>query len=185
MTMPHEEEGGKVGRSFQPEEQEQDRALWDLLSRARRPEPPSPYFARRVLREVALWEEGEEAKRLPNGGGGSWWQKLAAAGGLRPRVAAAWSVAVVAAALALTTLFAVGSWRQVPARAAYDGSSAVAVSPVAQHLADAPTTEDDFNSDLGLISESISDRDLAVIADLDDLLDTQENRAWLDDDSAS
>ena len=182
MTMPNEDEGKHIGRAFQPAEREQDRALWDLLGRARRPAPPSPYFSRRVLREVGLWEEEETAKRSRHADG--WWQRLVVnpAELFRPRAALAWGASAVAGAMALTWLFAPGSWQQAPSPR--DGSPAVAVAPFAQRGDDA-SPGDDFESDLGLIPESINDHDLAVIADLDELLETNENRAWLEDDTTS
>ena len=44
---------------------EDDAALWRLLERAPQPKPVSPYFARRVLREVAALEQTEPAVAPP------------------------------------------------------------------------------------------------------------------------
>ena len=44
-----------------------DEALWRLLGRARGTEV-SPYFARRVLREVTLFEEEKQGGRVRGGG---------------------------------------------------------------------------------------------------------------------
>ncbi len=166
---PNEQEQRNTARSSFPQPGEQlsaeDRALWELLGRARQPVAPSPYFTRRVLREVAFREEEEAADRS-GGDGGGWWRRVfAAGGGWRPRFAAA------TAGVVLAGLFGFGLLRM--ASVANDGSAA----PFAQTNGD--------RDELGLVPESLSDRDLAVIADLDDLLDNQQNRAWLEDDSAS
>ncbi len=68
-----------------------DAALWRLLGRARAPEI-SPYFARRVLREVAL---AEEAKRGAHTRGRGWLAGLR--GVLRRPRAAVWPGAVCVA----------------------------------------------------------------------------------------
>lgn len=177
---PHDEQERKntTNRSSfpqQPEERElsaEDRALWELLGHARQPATPSPYFTRRVLREVAFWEEEEkEAADRFRGSSGGWWRRVfAAGGGWRPRFAAA------AAGVVLAGLFGFGLLRM--ASVENDGGAA---APFAQTT----TNGGEGGDELGLVPESLSDRDLAVIADLDDLLDNQENRAWLEDDSAS
>ena len=157
---PNEKEGKSANASLpEAEELVEDRALWELLGSARRPEAPSPYFTRRVLREVAFREE-EAAERFDQDGGG-WWGRFFAASGWRLRVAAA--AAGIVLALRMSSLERNGH-----------GASLAQTSEIA---GDGDT--------LGLVPEAISDRDLAVIADLDDLLENQENRVWLEDDSTS
>ncbi len=154
-----------------------DAALWDLLGRARPPAPPSPYFARRVLREVAALEEGRREAR--EGGG---WGALAAFLGLhrRPRLLAAAAAGVALLALTGTGILWHASAPEEGARLARQEV------PAASSLsASTGGGEEAGDEGMGVGLEPVTDRDLAVIADLEDLLDTQENRIWLEDDAAS
>ena len=76
-----------------------DAALWRLLGRARQSEV-SPYFARRVLREVTLFEEGKHGVGRPRGQG--WLAGLR--GVLRRPRAAVWPGAVFVAVFWLSVV---------------------------------------------------------------------------------
>ena len=166
-----------------------DAALWDLLGRAGRPAPPSPYFARRVLREVAALEEGRRESPGHGGAGGdggSVWRRLAAILGLsgahRPR-----ALAAVAGVLLLALSGAGFLWRSSSSDSALPGDGVLlaqgAGTPPASALPPVGRVSTEEGS--GRNAEPITDRDLAVIADLEDLLDNQENRVWLEEDDTA
>lgn len=139
----------------------EDEALWAVLGRAQRPVSPSPYFTRRVLREVALLEEAEPA-----------WQRWL--GGLL--AGRRLGVAAGATCALLLTAASVGL---LPSRAARRAHRRAALSspalPAISGVSPVPAAVD----------ESLSEKDLRVIADLDETLDSEENGVWLDDDNSA
>ena len=70
-------------------QEEGDDALWRLLARAPQPRPVSPYFARRVLREVALRgrRTADRQGRMSNWLARTWqaWRQSRGAGRSRER----------------------------------------------------------------------------------------------------
>ena len=135
-----------------------DAALWSLLGRHEPPVKVSPYFARRVLREIALEEP-------PSGG---WFGRLRGAWSLLPRHTAVWSGALAFGMLCLSAVLTIPANRPPVSRpAAVSGSDAVEVpAPLAEvaPLANALPVQDD-----------------EVIADLDNLLSREESRLWTED----
>ena len=136
-------------------EGDEDKALWALLGRARKP-AVSPYFARRVLRDMA---------RQPRRGIAGWWQR-ATHWLAMPRVA--WSVAA-----ALAVLCATGALRP-----GQSGSGLSAVRPGEAKMASTGGTQ---NAEMAGVPDDVSPQDYAVIADLDNQLAQGENDAWVDD----
>ena len=178
MTIEGKNEGATQG-------EESEDALWRLLERAPQPKPVSPYFARRVLREVALLETTRPAV----GGTLNWLARTWQAWHRQPR----W---VFAGALGAVTLLAVGG---VGLSAMHWHSPAVpAVTSQAQPLTPAldegdetipPDAVADFDSvpqpTVALVSDSVvTAQDVEVIADLDNLLSREESRLWTEDDTA-
>ena len=136
----------------------EDEALWTLLGRARRTDA-SPYFARRVLREVTLAAEND-ARR------GGWLERLRGVW-RRPR-AAVWSGAVAVAAFWLSVVLTTNTpgtgGASLPAKRAV----AVQTAPAAgAEVVDTP--------------EVASADDVEVIADLDNMISREENRLWTED----
>ena len=136
-----------------------DEALWRLLGRAREPRV-SPYFARRVLREVTLSEESRRGGGGARGWGwlaglrGAWWRSRAA---VLP-VAAFW-LAVV-----LTTNTSAPRHDALPAK--MSAQTALTTAPAGRQVADV---------------DEVAPQDVEVIADLDNLISREENRLWTDD----
>lgn len=157
---------------------EDDAALWRLLERAPRPGPVSPYFARRVLREVGTLEENRPAAG-PGAPGwlARWWQ--------------GWhgqARGVFAGALGAVALLAVGSnvtpWhRQAP--------PVVRTAAAAQAAAATPAENDPADSNASSPSQTASSeppvaaQDVEIIADLDNLLSSEESRLWTDEDNTA
>ena len=138
----------------------EDEALWTLLGRARRTEV-SPYFSRRVLREVALAaENGTRRSGWLDGLRGAW--RL-------PR-AAVWPGAVVVAALWLSVVLTTNTpGKGGAARPAKQATpTAVQAAPAARTGAVDAT-------------EVASADDVEVIADLDNMISREENRLWTED----
>ncbi|MBV9128474.1 MAG: hypothetical protein JO117_10345 [Verrucomicrobia bacterium] len=144
-----------------------DPALWALLGRARPPVAPSPYFTRRVLREIA---RREEEKRDGSGGWRAWLTAW-----LRPR-AAVWTTAAVAgAAVAFTAIGLLPS--SASRRQIHQFPNPV---PTLEAAGAANPTRT-----VATVDPAEAEGDVSVIAELDDLLDAQKNRVWLEDDTAS
>ena len=142
-----------------------DEALWTLLGRQEPPAKASPYFARRVLREIA-----EE----PRGG---WWQRVRQVWTLSPRQTAAWSGAFALGVLCLSAVLTLPLTHPTVTRVAAakePAEFATAASPVPADAAAAPDPAD----------EVAPMQDAEVIADLDNLLSREESRLWTEDDTA-
>ena len=151
-----------------------DQALWKLLGRQEAPVKASPYFARRVLREVALAEERR---------GGGW------AAGLRrfwappSRHAAAWSGAFALGMLCMSAVWILPANR--PSM----------VHPAAAVAAVTATDAGELPLPAGLVPSAAPDadpleqvapvQDVELIADLDNLLSREESRLWTEDTDAA
>ncbi len=142
-----------------------DEALWALLGRQEPPVKASPYFARRVLREIA-----EE----PHGG---WWQRVRQSWTLAPRHAAAWSGVFALGVLCLSAVLTLPSGRSPVARVTAT-TLAVEFSTPASAVPATATDAPDSNEEAAPV------QDAEVIADLDNLLSREESRLWTEDDTA-
>ena len=146
-----------------------DQALWALLGQRRPTVEVSPYFARRVLREVALAEETRTV---------GWWGRLRG-GWSRGTFArrAALGSGLLSGACA-TLLLVVAHSGQTPQAA----SVAVVRETVAiQTAADVPTVAAEARSmDVGPQTKG-QVQDVEVIADLDNALQREESRLWAED----
>ena len=169
---------GKPEETAHPAPEEDDAALWSLLERAPRPGPVSPYFARRVLREVAALEE---AKPAPVEGALGWPVRLWRAWHGQAR-------GVLAGALGAVVLLAVGAgvspsrWRApvaVPGAAAALAGAADA-DPVEPGI---PTSNDAASPSPAAADPPVAAQDVEVIADLDNLLSREESRLWTDENT--
>ncbi len=150
----------------------EDDALWRLLERALQPAPVSPYFARRVLREVAALEKDRPAAP----GAARWparrwreWFRLASA-----------AFACVLAATVLTVVG--GTWLSSTRRP-------TPVAPVAVEETVLSEVVTELRADpaptVALASEpAVTAQDVEVIADLDNVLSREESRLWTEDDTA-
>ena len=167
-----------------------DEALWQLLGRAPRPEA-SPYFVRRVLREVALDEE-TRGHATRDGRAGVWLAGLRQA--LGGRRLAVWpsAVAVVAvfwlSVVLMTNRPAPVSVAKAagPARQAAVPAVSPEASPAAPPTVDAAAADDAPEAAVAMsrapaASEDVASQDVEVIADLDNLIAHEENRLWTDD----
>ena len=151
---------------------EDDAALWRLLERAPQPKPVSPYFARRVLREVAALEQTEPAVAPPAPG---WLARLWQSWHGQAR-------GVFAGALAAVVLLAVGTNvtpRRSHAPAAGTVSDAQAAAPAVPAESLGSTDADPA------VDAPVAAQDVEVIADLDNLLSNEESRLWTDDDTTA
>ena len=151
---------------------EDDAALWGLLERAPRPKPVSPYFARRVLREVAALEEAGPAT-------------APAAPGWLARLWQMWhgqARGVFAGALGAVALLAVGT-NVSPLRR---HTPAAGTANVAQAAASAAPAENDAMDVADPAADApVAAQDVEVIADLDNLLSSEESRLWTDEDTTA
>ncbi len=167
-------------RGLEPDD---DQALWELLGRARAV-APSPYFVRRVLRDLDA--DGEAATV---GGFARGWRAW-----FRP----GWILAASGAAAVLVAVLGVLSFSSVPvappapvarrssvtvppsfavvAPSAAVSAPAVAAVPKAQT---APTA----SAAVFQIPADVRPQDVDVIADLDNLVAREETNAWTDDTS--
>ena len=118
-------------------ERDEDKALWDLLGRAKTPPAASPFFARDILREV---------RREPR------WQSA-----LRAWITPRRLVPATAFAAALLAGLIVLERPKAPEDVATDSD------PVAQ----------------------IDPQDFEVVADLDNLLASEDDNLWDDDDTST
>ena len=144
-----------------------DRALWALLDRGTPPPTPGPFLTRRVLRAVACFEA---ERAVP-----AWRRWLSALFVTRPRVA--WSGVSFAAAGAAAMILAAGgtfSWWSVP-WAPRPAPPAAALE--VRGMVNDPT--------FALPERAVRESDVGVIADLDELTDSNENHVWLDEDDES
>ncbi len=145
-----------------------DEALWNLLGRQEAPVKASPYFARRVLREVALAEERRD--------GGGWSAGLRRFWVLPSRHAAAWSGAFALGVLCISAVWTLPASRPPVAHPA----PAVAVATVTDAV--------ELPGQAGLVPDAVPDasplegaapvQDAELIADLDNLLSREESRLW-------
>ena len=154
---------------------EDDAALWSLLERAPRPGPVSPYFTRRVLREVAALEASR-----PVGG--------QAAPGWLARLWQVWhgrARGVFAGALAAVALLAVGVGVS-PLRWHAPAATAAGTAPDPTEV---ETTTPDGGSatspSLAVSEPPVAAQDVEIIADLDNLLSREESRLWTDEDTTA
>ncbi len=167
-----------------------DAPLWELLGRANRPQP-SPYFARRVLREVSLWEEARDAER--------WWQPAVLWRACRQVPRAAFLAGTPIAALVLVFVglrlnpsgspVSPGKSSVVAAGVSSGANEPKDVSAVqtvsAAQLTD--SAEVPAASPAGSVAASaalpdeVSAQDVDVIADLDTALKREQNRLWTED----
>ena len=157
-----------------------DAALWDLLGRAPAPQA-GPYFARRVLREVALHEEAHPAVA-----GVRWWQP-----------ASLWRtyrrlVFVAGAPVAALLLLFLGLRLNPVGRPAVPGRVVAETLPVASQEDDTSADtdplaapDDQAASADPAVPDDISAQDVEVIADLDNLLKREESRSWTEDDTTT
>lgn len=138
-----------------------DEALWNLLGRQEPPVKVSPYFARRVLREVALAEErrGGWSLRLRR-----WWH-------LPSRHAAAWSGAFALGVLCVSAVLT------LPANRPPVAHPAAAVAP----SADEPSALVSVMPSADASGAVAPVQDEELIADLDNLLNREESRLWTED----
>jgi hypothetical protein len=182
MTMDPEQGGTGL-------EADRDQALWKLLGRARAVEV-SPYFSRRVLRDLAAGV-GEAS-----GGWRAW---------LRPAWILGGGMAVVAVALGMISLSFLPGAQPVPmgngqrqARSAgprvapaVAGAPDAAVPPAATAsvaaapavVASAPAIVPANGAALVDGPDGVSPQDVDVIADLDNLVAREETDVWTDDTS--
>ena len=163
-----------------PQEGEDD-ALWRLLERAPQPGAVSPYFARRVLREVAALEKD----RPPARGASRWlarrWREL-----FRPP-SAAFACVLVAAALAVVGGTQLSSTRRLLVTASKPEAAnptAVAVEETDTNEAVAETSSSPSHGVATLAEPLVTAQDVEVIADLDNVLSREESRLWTEDDTA-
>ena len=173
------------GKHEETPPEEGDDALWRLLERAPRPKPASPYFARRVLREVSAPRRKPACRR--------WNFDLADA-----------DVAGVGSAKKRDVC------RRAGCPGAAGGRQRTGLSSLHRHPSAAPllvvhpapaasgnesgspeaTVETDPAPQGSVASSSVSAepivtaQDVEVIADLDNLLSREESRLWTEDDTA-
>ena len=139
-----------------------DEALWNLLGRHEPPAKASPYFARRVLREIALDEQR----------GGGWFARLRRVWTLLPRHTAVWSGTLAFGMLCLSAVLTIPASR--PPVAVRPAEVAAADAYVAAEVLPAP-------SEPAPLGEVAPVQDAEVIADLDNVLNREESRLWTED----
>ncbi len=162
--------------------EEGDDALWRLLERAPKPKPVSPYFARRVLRDVALLAETRPAAGGVSGWLARTWQTFRR----QPSLSFAGALAVVA----LLTVGGVTRYWHAPAMTGIVAQSTLATPavPVPEDPAPTDAVVDNDPAPEGTVALSsepvVTAQDVEVIADLDNLLSREESRLWTEDDTA-
>ena len=170
--MSNEAKDGKEGM-----ERGDDEALWRLLGRARTPEA-SPYFSRRVLREVAYLDDPRAAGMMPGAAAGGWLARWRQAWH-RPG-AAVWPGAVAVAVFWLSVELTIPS---VPAPGGADRYAWPQEMPSAQ--TDDPTASGDRGGTMmvpaAAAEDAVAAQDVEVIADLDNVIAREENRLWTED----
>lgn len=143
-----------------------DQALWALLGRQELPTKVSPYFSRRVLREVTLAEE-----RRATG----WWTRVR---GMFPVAVFSgrgmwWSGALSGlCALVLVCLAHPLRPTQTAPVPGVQGTEVAEATP-AEMAADTPASPTP--------QAAVPAQDVEVIADLDNILQREESRLWTDD----
>ncbi len=144
-----------------------DAALWALLGRQTPPAQPSPYFSRRVLRDVTLAQPSRAA---------GWWT------GLRrvfpptfSRRTAVWS-GVFSGGCALG-LFCLSNGAQLP-RTVPPPRGEAAVVASQSSLTGTPLAAAGTEM---TPRDSVPVEEVEVIADLDNILQREESRLWTDD----
>lgn len=167
-------EGKGGGQGMEPGD---DEALWRLLGRARPPEA-SPYFSRRVLREVALAEENGRGARVSSRGVlGGWLLGLRRT--LRGPRGAVWSGAAVVAIFWLSVVLTTN--KPAPAHAPPVAPvETLAATQAAVPDAAAVTTAQADTAPAPAVEE-VASQDVEVIADLDNEMAHEENRLWTED----
>ncbi len=144
-----------------------DEALWDLLGWQAPPVKASPYFARRVLREVALAEERR----------GGWAMFLRRFWLPTPRHAAAWSGAFALGGLCLSAVLTIPASRPPLAHPQVTELPVEAPAPaVAASKLPPPAPEA-----VPFVEAAPAAQDVEMIADLDNLLDREESRLWTEE----
>ena len=146
-----------------------DEVLWNLLGKQTPPVKPGPYFARRVLREVALTEERR----------GGWSTFLRRLWLPTPRHTAAWSGAFALGVLCVSAVLTIPASRPPFTRSAAADFPAEAAAPAVAPAADAflPSAPEPKP----LAEAAPAAQDVEMIADLDNLLDREESRLWTED----
>ena len=144
----------------------EDEALWNLLGRQAPPVEASPYFARRVLREVALAEERR---------GGGWPTFLRRLWLPTPRHAAAWSGAFAFGVLCLSAMLTIPASRPPFTGSAASVFPAEASAPAASEFLPSAPEPEPFAEAAPAVP------DVETIADLDNLIDREESRLWTED----
>lgn len=148
-------------------DRQDDDAFWTLLGRAAPPALVSPYFSRRVLREVALADQGRAA---------GWWGSLRSASMAASvfRRTALWS-GVFSGACALG-LLCLHSGLQTPETRSARHAHVRAVQA-------APTTPPPAAQTVAAAEarEAVPVPEAEVVADLDNILEREESRLWTED----
>ena len=157
---------GSKNPAADPDPLGDDRALWDLLDRGTPPPAPGPFLTRRVLRAVACFEA---ERAVP-----AWRRRLGELFVTRPRVA--WSGVSFAAAGAAVILVAGATFGR------WSGPWAPRPAPPAAALGVRGRVDDPT---VTLPEGTVRESDVGVIADLDELTDSNENHVWLDEDDES
>lgn len=147
-----------------------DEALWRLLGRARGAQV-SPFFSRRVVRELARATE----KGGVTGGVGGWLAGLRQA--LRRPRAAVWPGAVVVATFWVAVVATTST--HAPGRA--DHRSLPDVSAAGMQAAAGTAAADQEPVAPMVAAEDVAPQDVEVIADLDNMITREENRLWTED----
>jgi hypothetical protein len=164
MSMDPKDDGANL-------EADRDQALWQLLGRSR-PVEVSPYFARRVLRDL---DAGIAGRDPAPSGWRAWW---------RPAWILAGGTAAVAVALGIFTFSSIPVAQQQPLpmarRAAVSSVPVIAVAP-ASRAVPAPAAGDAAAA--VEVADDVSPQDVDVIADLDNLVAREETNVWTDDTS--
>ena len=163
--------------------EDNDEALWRLLGRAEQPKLVSPYFARRVLREVAALGETQPPARETSPWLGRLWQACRRAPGM--------SFAGAMAAVALTV---VGGRNFLPTHP--PSTAAPLIVSRSEPVPAVPENVDppDVQVDNGVVALTpavptaepiVTAQDVEVIADLDNVLSREESRLWTEDDNTA
>ncbi len=165
-------------------QEEGDDALWHLLERAPRPTPVSPYFARRVLREVGALE----GCRPTLGGMSNWLARTWQAWRQQGRGALAGALAALVLLVAGAGLFSTRG--HSPEVAATVPGVAPVTPDVVEPVPDTELTGSDPSPQPTVAFSSVASepvvtaQDVEIIADLDNLLSREESRLWTEDDTA-
>ena len=144
-----------------------DEALWSLLGRHEPPAKASPYFARRVLREVALDEQ-------PQGG---WTARLRRFWTPTPRHTAVWSGAFALGMLCLSAVLTIPASHRPLVRSSTVAEATVAPTEPAPSAAATGSNRQETER----FADAAPVQDEEIIADLDNLLNREESRLWTED----